>query len=450
MAHEIGLSRQQVGTALRNFIIAFSAFYIHDTVILPTMPIMAGYALRLGLREPQVAFLAGLISLMALWSMVGVSLTRGVRAKRRLIVALGVGATLVVMPGLVLVSLLVAPEHRFIAICGLAVTFFLVSNTVFPSVYSWQANVIPDEIRGPYMSKRTLIPTLATIAFLFGAGKWLDRFPASDMRGFYGLLMLGGAIMVGGFLVLGRTPYPRIEAPSGAPLLDHWFEPLRNRDYRRLLLFLVAQAIPPQLAAAFFSLYMIGHLNLTYGHIAWYVNLSYVGTGIGFLLGSTASQRFGSRPILQILAVLYPLVAVAWACTTPATYRLLIPLGYLLGGLITSATFVSVWMMLIRLVPDNRDNSHYFALWVAAQSGAAAVGPFIGALLKSLLPAGPVALLGRSLDPVQIIFAVAACLCLFTIWASRRLLEAGAQSAGGSACLSTSSAKESNGMTRKD
>ena len=55
MGIETGLSRQQVAKALRLFILASVVWTVHDSSILPTLPIMAGYALRIGMTESQIA-----------------------------------------------------------------------------------------------------------------------------------------------------------------------------------------------------------------------------------------------------------------------------------------------------------------------------------------------------------------------------------------------------------
>ena len=56
-------------------------------------------------------------------------------------------------------------------------------------------------------------------------------------------------------------------------------------------------------------------------------------------------------------------------------------------------------------------------------SGAGAYGPFLGALLKDLLPTGTMTVLGLSVDPLQIMFGVAAALCVVPVAVSRLLLE---------------------------
>jgi len=181
------------------------------------------------------------------------------------------------MPAMVLVSSRISPQYRFGALCAFTACLYLVYGTLNACVYSWQAGIVPNEIAGSYMSKRTLIPTFVSVVFLFLAGRWLDAFSEEGVLAFLGLFLLCSIVTACGFLVLGRTPYPQTSTNDAASSSQRWFDPLTDKPYRRLLIFLVCSTVPQRMAAAFFSVYMIRHLGLSYTHTTAYVNLSYIG-----------------------------------------------------------------------------------------------------------------------------------------------------------------------------
>jgi len=419
------LSRQQVAQALRNFIAAFVIWSVHDANILPALPIMAGYALAVGLTQSQIAFLGGLVGLTGLWGVVGASLTRRVSNKRRLCVVVG-SIGILATPALILVGLWVPGEYRFVATCVLMVWLFVLGWTISPILGSWQANVIPEAMRGPFLGRRLILPTVVSVVYLFVAGKWLDQFPESDLDGFIVLFAVAAVAGIGGYLVLGRTPYPNVNQAVSVKGSSTWAAPLREANFRRFLWFAGTCVIPPQLAGVFFSVYMIDVLKLSFTHIAIYVNIAFVFMLVGYWVGGNFAQRFGSRPVIQIFSTLYWLVPVAWAMATPTTYHLLIPFAYAVGGLSMSAIYVANNTLLFKWVPDGQDNTHYFGLWNTVWSAGAAIGPFLGAALCSGLGDVSGEMFGSTIDPIQIVFAAAAVLWVVPWLLSWRLIEEGA------------------------
>jgi hypothetical protein len=270
---------------------------------------------------------------------------------------------------------------------------------------------------------------MVAMIYLFIAGKWLDRFAGSDLRGFYALFGVALVAGVAGYLILARTPYPRaaeeVDAEAGS-----WLAPLREPAFRRLLCFYAAHTVPSQMASAFYSVYMISRLGLSYTHIAIYVNVAYACVMLGYLLSGNFSQRFGSRPVIQIVSVLYCLVPLAWALATPATYPVLIPVAYMIGGLSLAAILVASYTLLLNILPQGRDTANYYGLWTTVAAVASGTGPFLGALIKNLLPEAPVTVAGLEVGPIQIVFAVAAVLWIIPLAMSWRVIEEGAARPG--------------------
>jgi len=422
MSSNAELSRQQIGQALRNFIAVFVMWSVHDATILPALPIMAGYALAVGLTQSQIAFLGGMLGLTGLWAIVGANLTRTVRNKRLLCVVVGIAAILAT-PTLILVALLVPPQYRFIAVCGLLSWLWVLGWTIGPMLGSWQANVIPAKGRGPFLGRRLFLPTVASMIYLFIAGKWLDQFPESSTSAFFVLFGVAAVAGISGYLVLARTPYPPTPVAENAGQAGGWTAPWFDDSFRRVVLFYGSSTIATQMAGVFFSIYMIEVLKLSFTHIAIYVNIAYVFMLAGYWIAGNFSQRFGSRPVIQVFSSLYCLVPIAWALSTPTTYHLLIPIAYAIGGLSLSSIIVASNVLLFKIVPAGQDNTHYFGLWTTMWAVGATLGPFLGAALRSILPDVSLQLFGFGIGPIQIIFALAAVLWLIPFILSWRLIE---------------------------
>ncbi len=405
----LGLSTQQVARALQNFTLMGAFWSVYGPNATATGPVLSGFCLEVGLSDSQIAFLVSLTGLMGITQLLSYFLTRRAHNKRRMMVTLGCcEITLVSLA--VLAGLGLAPEHRFQAIAALIVAGLAFGHAVSPAWNSWLSNLIPAEVRPTYIGRRMFIITGVGMAYLFLASHWLDfaDLPTSFLVVFTAG-WLGG---VAGYLVAARTPYPAIpeEGPSSARRL--WL-PLREPSFLRLCLFLLAWATAAMFAGAFYSVYMLRYLKLSYSMVALFTNITLVTTMVGYRLWGAASQKFGSKPIIQILMLPAAIVPLLWALTDAGNYPILLPVVSILGGLCGSGISVAMSSLLYKTVPQGRDVPEYFVLWTAFNTIGAAAGPLAGGLVRGTLEGVTLAPLGVEISGLQMLFALAAALTLF-------------------------------------
>ncbi|NLO05709.1 MAG: MFS transporter [candidate division WS1 bacterium] len=420
------LSQQQTAHALRHFILmgVFWAVYGPNAVV--SGPVLSGFALKVGLSQAQIGFLASFVGLFGLWQLVASHLTRAVPRKRRMCVALGL---VEVTAGSLVVSTALLPEGtRFYAMAGLLSLAYILGNTVNPIFNSWLSNVLPPEVRGNYIGRRMMYISITSIIYLFAASRWLDWNPG--LPGFLVVFGVGWVAGIVGYVMMALTPYPRVELEESQGLAGALAGPLRDPAYRALVIFMCTWLGTGMMSGAFYSVYMLQVLGLSYVQVAINTNITLLCMMVSYRMWGVLVQRYGSRPVSQLSIAPYVAALAMWVFVTPENQGWLIPLNRVLAGVCWAGVEIANSGLLYRLVPAGKENSSYFANWMFFVAVGAAGGPFLGGLIRQQIPEAGLTLVALQLNPLQVIFAISAVLCLIPVVLSWRLVDAGAASPG--------------------
>ncbi len=425
MAEQKTLPQQATVHALRRFIVTPSLWTLYNPVALPATAIFTGYALMAGVTEAQIAYIVSISGFVGLWQMVAFYIGRGVRNRPRFVLVLGI---IEITAGCAsILAYFLPPEYRVYGITGCLLLAYLIGNTISPMYNNWLSNVLPSSEQGPFMGRQMAATTVVGIIHLAAAG-WLIDVTNEGYVGFAVIWMVAWLAGIGGYVSLSSTPYPQLEPESveggyGRSALA----PLRDPAFRRLCIYLVSRLVPLQMAGAFYNIYMINYLQLGYSWIAGYTNLSLFFMTIGYLVFGALSQRYGSKPLLEMLAVPVIAINILWALTSKDNSAWLLPILFIVNGLCWSGIFVATANLLFRIVPRGRENGAYFAVWMAVAAVASGLGPALGGYLRSALPE-PISLMGVPFGRIQMIFLLAAFFYVISFVCSMMLREDEAES----------------------
>jgi len=410
---------------LRNFIAGPALWTLYNPIATPAAAIFTGYALSIGVTEAQIAFLVGVSGLIGVWEVFSFYIGRHVENKSRFLLTLGPFE--ITAASAVILMAWVPEQYRFMGIACCLTTAYLLGHTLSPMYNTWLSNVLPEWHRGPFIGKQMSVTTIVSMVHLYLAGLWIDHMDES-YYGFLTVFVLGWMAGLAGYAVLGTTPYPQVQPSAGeGGFARSLLTPLRNASFRRLCVYLVVRLIPLQMASAFYGVYMIKYLEMHYSSIAIYTNLALFCMMLGYLGFATLAQRYGSKPLMQILGVPVVGTAVLWSLATKQNAGWLLPVVFIVNGIAWSGIFVATSSLLFKIVPRGRENSAYFGVWMAVASVGSAVGPFAGGFLRNALPAETV-VLGHSLNSIQMIFLLSAGLYLFALIFAALLREEAAAS----------------------
>jgi len=387
-------------------------------------PVLSGYALLIGLTEAQVGFVGAICGLIGLWQLVGTYLTRRVRDRRRF--CFRVGLVEVTIGSAVILTGWAPPAARLPLLAGLLVTAFVLGQTVNPIFMNWMAAIIPGSIRASYIGRRMMYTSIASMIYLYLASEWLDMVPGKS--GFVTVFIVGWICGILGYVMLRLTPYPKLEPEATGSFGGELGKPLRDPTFRALALFMCTWMAAGMMSGTFYSAYMINTLKLPYRDLAIYTNVTWFFLMIGYRVWGMLVQRYGSKPVIQLLIGPYVGALAVWTFISPANYLWLVPIQRMLAGIIWSGMDIANSSLLYKLIPAGKENTAYFANWTTFMAIGAAGGPFIGGLIRNAVPEAGMTVAGLQLVPLQVVFAVSSALCVLPLILSLFLRETEASS----------------------
>jgi MFS family permease len=256
------------------------------------------------------------------------------------------------------------------------------------SFLTWMAELIPEPLRGVFWGRRGQIGgAVGTVASLIAAWLLGDATPASANfpRARLGLVFaLGGLAGLIGMLFLRCLPDPRrhetrAEQPGLRATLG---VPLRDDNYRRLVVFSAAWSFSSGFMAPFYMVYMLRELRLSFLVITVLTAVTNSLMAATQVHWGRLGDHFGTKPVLRIGAYLITLAPLLWLLVQPHRIWPLI-IVQVISGLGWSAFHVSLSNLTLKLSPQDKRPS-YLGAFGAATGVAEGVAPLIGGAALSL------------------------------------------------------------------
>ncbi len=267
------------------------------------------------------------------------------------------------------------------------ITFVSVSTVLGamanPAWGSMMADLVPLRIRGRYFAARGRIASLVALVFTFIAGGILQLAQPSVFLGF--AILFGGAVVfrLVSFYFLTRMwepPAPHTDGSQGR--LKDLIKGLGSSNLGRFAIVMALMSFSTNLAAPFFSVYMLRDLHYSY--------LSYVivtGAGsLAYVLFVTywgrRADRAGNVRIIRIAWVLVPLVPAVWLASGQVWYLVIVQT---FASFAWAGSDLATGNFVLEAAPPER-RTGWIALYAAMTGTAVCLGSLTGGLLASRLP----------------------------------------------------------------
>jgi MFS family permease len=250
----------------------------------------------------------------------------------------------------------------------------------------WMRDLVPDRVRGRYFGKRltAAVAVGAAVSMLAGIGVDAYRARVTPEIGAYTILLAIAA--AAGFLGVGfltRIPEPRMTRTSARGIGATIAEPLRDRNFRKLLLFLGTWNFSVNLAVPFFAVYMLTKLGLS---MTWIMALFLTSQAaiVAFLnIWGRLADRLSNKSVLAAAGPLFMVSTILWPVaslqTSPALTLALLVLIHLLAGISTAGVMLCGWNVALKLAP-RASSTGYLATNALVFGAAASVAPILAGL----------------------------------------------------------------------
>jgi MFS family permease len=347
---------------------------------------LVAIALKLGASNFQIGLLAALPTLTNVFQLVAIWLVQRYNNRR----AVAVICNLIARVPLLAIGLL-----PFLFTSGTSIQvliFFLFIHYFFGSIAgaswnSWMKDLVPESKLGSYFSRRSRLTQTLNVVLSLLLALVLDYVkshqPGKELM-VYALMFLAGSLLglLGSYL-LARTPEPRsfLEKEN---LLKLFTKPLKDSNFRRLLVFNSFWAFAINLATPFFSVYMMNSLGLSLSYIIGFGILSQLAGIFAVKKWGQYSDQYSNKTIIRITAPIYIFCILAWSFVSlaPTFYMtvILIAVINILTGISSSGINLAITNIGMKLAPKE-EAIVYLSARNMLIAFISALGPLLGGWL---------------------------------------------------------------------
>ncbi len=378
------------------------------------------FAVLLGATPFQFGVLGAIGQLSQIFQPVGVILTRKRVERKPITLALLTAGRLLIIP-FGLLPFLFSDSVAIWMFLGLFMLGSSLSAVGVNTWIAWISDLVPLRIRGRFFSRRSQFLMVAGIltGYVFGAfldifdsepgafARWLkgvlpfpEVLPDSSIK--YAMLSifvisaLAGLVSI---LILRKQP----ERPKEAELesvSELLISPLRDKNFRRLMLYGLWWMAAIGIGAPFWQPFMIGHLQMSVVLIQVYATISVI-AGISTLrLWGIFIDKFGNKTAMRFAIILGGINPLIWLFATPETFWI-IYLEAALSGIMWSGANIVALNFVLAIAPPKR-RQVYSGVY-GAFSGVAMMTTMLlsGAFLPKAMD-----ITGLHLEPEQVLFAL--------------------------------------------
>ena len=383
---------------------------------------LTGFALVMGASNFQIGLIAALPTLANLTQVFGSYIIAKTGKKKLLCFKSAtlyrlVWAIIVLMPLFILRgSLTDIRVWLFISAIALASIFASLAGVAW---LSWITDLIPESIRGRFLSNRNAVGLSAAMVFALFGGQFIDRWkrirPDVTWQS-YGFSILFALGLLSGFialLFLLRMPDSKRTMPKeDKPFFSALTLPLSDVNFRRFITFAAYWGFAVAFVSPFFSVYLIKQLNVAFSIIALLDLVNGVFNILSVRIWGKLTDRFGNKPLLFICTIGASFFPFFWLFATKGNY-FTIWLAYIIAGLSWSGIGINSAGLMMRLAPQE-NNTVYFAVFAAVTGFFSAVAPIVGGVFGKMVE--NVSLnLGFKIYGLQLLFGVSFILRLSSV-----------------------------------
>ena len=359
---------------------------------LATGVFLTAFAVALGASNLAIGLLAAVPSAVQFLQFPAVVLVERIRRRRAICAwAAGIGRTF-------LITAAAAPLFgRF------GVTVLIASIALWQALAavagcawnSWMRDLVPEGAYGRFFGRRAAANTAVAMALALVCGILIDRWqrftPAHAIAAYSGLFLVSAAIGMLGVRLLSITPdHPMSSLAARTHVLTMLAAPFRDRNFRRLIVFLSLWSFTANLAAPFFAVYMLRSLGYSVTAVVILTTASQLSNLAAVGLWGNLIDRFSNKAVLGYSAPLFLLCTLAWTLTglrwvAPFTFQLLLAI-HVLMGVATAGVALASGNIAMKLSPAGQATSFLAASGVVSAT-CASLAPVIGGLCADFFAA---------------------------------------------------------------
>jgi len=371
-----------------------------------TGALLVGYALALGAGNATIGLLAAIPFLTNLMQPPTVLLVERIRMRKAIVVAINVlGRSALLLAAFI--PFIGNTALRLPALIGCVTVFGLCAAVSASTWNSWMRDLVPEDRFGRYFAHRLFLATGLgaglSLAAGFAVDGWKAWLPDALMWGYAILFGIGALSGYFGLYFLAVTPEPAMPPPTPHLRFHELLSrPFRELNFRRLMAFLASWNFAINLAAPFFTVYMLGRLGFEMSFVIVVTVISQTANLLVVRTFGRLTDRLSNKSVLAVCAPLFIACIFAWTFTTlPERHAGTVPLLiviHILMGVATAGVTLGSANIALELAPRGQATA-YLAATSLVNSIAAGIAPIVGGLFADYFASRELSLIIRWAGP---------------------------------------------------
>ena len=302
------------------------------------------FALFLGASVQEIGLLVAFPHFLgSLSQLLSTSMIRWVGSRLRfLIFGSMLQACLLIPMGL----LTVAFDHKIVLLIIFATFFRILGNLIGTAWGSLMSEYLAPNQRGEYLGWRSQVVGIAGILamLLAGATLYFLKHSSSTYLGYLLLFCFVGICrFISAYYFTHMQDMPYHEDPQSTFSFLQFLKQFQKSNFVKYMVYVASITFATQLAAPYFSVYMIKNLNFSYMQYTWVHLVSVVSGLLSFRLWGQHADHVGNARVLKTTGFLLPLVPLLWLIGRHPFYLIFIEAlaGFLWSGFnLAAANFI--------------------------------------------------------------------------------------------------------------
>jgi len=348
-------------------------------------PFLVAFALKLGASNLIIGLLAAIPPLAQLIQIPSIYLVEKIR-NRKAISFTASGVNRLFWLSVAAIPFLSSIEAGLSFLLVAMIVYSVISAVSNCSWNSWMRDLVPQDRLGSFFSKRMRLSTglgvVLSLAAAFYIDYWKKAFPNVELYGYSIMFAAGSIAGLVGVYFISTIPEPRMATGEGeADFFRLISQPFKDANFKELVMFLGSWNFAINLAAPFFTVYMLKRLQLDMSFVIAFTILSQI-MNVAFLrIWGRFSDRFSNKSVLGVSGPLFMGCILAFTFTAmPEKHILTIPLLvviHVLMGISMAGVTLASGNIGLKLAPKGRATA-YLAANSLVNSLAAGVAPILG------------------------------------------------------------------------
>lgn len=305
-------------------------------------------------------------------------------------------------------------NYRLIALASFYGLAYVLASFITPPASNWIVEMTPENIRGRYFAVKDsyslAFVTIITLVF----GKVLDSYKNNNSIN-EGYAIIGAVVIILtiiNFIFISSIKEPLAKKMQGElKFKDVILNPMKNKEFRKIIILFILWNVGLQIAGPFFSVYMVTKLKLSYTYIMIMgVITSLVRVVLVVYWGKFADSRSwitSAKYSIAVLAICHGL----WTIVDKNTMMVMIPLLHIIGGIAWAGINISLFNIQFVFAPKE-GRTMYLGLNAAIGGALGFLSTVSGSLLLKMLGNFKMNLFFITIGSIQVLFALSGIIFL--------------------------------------